>query len=150
MMQDMPKMKYKWNISPESKDYEPALIRFEKYLKNLGLSESTIRSYLYRIDKFLRFAGSDKPPMDSLPKYLEHVKEKNISLSSLNIISFAVRHYYRMLGEEVDFSFITPNNNLPYYFDVPSHWTSCDSRPSRTEVLAAAMCCVDLSLIFRK
>lgn len=112
----MKRMDLDWSIRPDSRDFKLPLRRFEKYLRNIGLRESTIVSYLNRVDNFLEFAGNDKPHADAIEDYRDFLRGKHLSISTINNCSFAIRSYYKMLGEDVSFKFVNPNNILPCYF----------------------------------
>jgi integrase/recombinase XerD len=106
-----------WAITPFAVNLKPALIRFRRYLNDIGLRASTIESYVIRVNKFLDFAQSDNPPVIAFEEFRDQLHSKNLSRSSLNNYSFAIRSYYKMMGTEISFAFIKPNDILPYYFD---------------------------------
>jgi integrase/recombinase XerD len=113
----MKKLGLDWSIKPCVRDFKPMLVRYERYLNDMGLRASTIESYVVRVGKFLEFTQSERPPINALNEYREYLQSKKLSRSSLNNCSFAIQHYYKMVGEDVSFHFIKPNNNIPYYFD---------------------------------
>jgi len=108
------KLNLDWNI--DSDDSQPSLRKYEKYLKNIGLRQSTIDSYICRVKNFLDFAETSRPPVEAFWDFRDHLIDQNLSQSSLNNYSFAVRHYYRMYGEDVSFKFVRPSNIIPYFF----------------------------------
>jgi integrase/recombinase XerD len=106
-----------WSIKSHVEDFKPTLIRYRKYLADNGFRSSTIDSYVGHVGRFLEFAQDERPPVSTAIAFREQLISKNLSRSSVNNYSFAIKCYYRMIGEEVSFPFIKRNNNLPYYFD---------------------------------
>ena len=106
-----------WDITPFEVNLKPALIRFRRYLNDIGLRKSTIDSYIIRVNKFLDFAQSDNPPVIAFEEFRDQLHSKHLSRSSLNNYSFAIKSYFKMMGTEISFTFIKPNDTLPYYFD---------------------------------
>jgi integrase/recombinase XerD len=106
-----------WSMKSRIEDFKPTLIRYRKYLADIGFRNSTIDSYVGHIGRFLEFAQNERPPVSTANAFREQLISKNLSRSSVNNYSFAIKYYYRMIGEEVSFPFIKRNNNLPYYFD---------------------------------
>jgi len=81
------------------------------------LQASTIEGYERCVNKFLEFAQSDKPPIAIFNKFRNLLHERRLSRSTINNYSFAIKCYYKMLGEDISFPFIRPNNQIPYYFN---------------------------------
>lgn len=106
-----------WHIKANIGDFKPTLIRYRKYLADNGFRNSTIDSYVGHVGRFLEFAQNERPPVSTANAFREKLISKNLSRSSLNNYAFAMKCYYRMIGEEVSFPFIKRNNNIPYYFD---------------------------------
>jgi integrase/recombinase XerD len=106
-----------WTIKARIEDFKPTLIRYRKYLIDNGFRSSTIDSYVGHVGRFLEFAQSERPPVSTANAFREQLIAKNLSRSSLNNYSFAIKCYYRMIGEDISFPFLKRNNNLPYYFD---------------------------------
>ncbi|MGA9098422.1 MAG: tyrosine-type recombinase/integrase [Methanotrichaceae archaeon] len=106
-----------WSIKARIEDFKPTLIRFRKYLQDKGFRNSTIDSYVGHVVRFLEFAQTERPSVTTANAFREQLLSKNLSRSSLNNYSFAMKCYYRMIGEDVSFPFVKRNNNLPYYFD---------------------------------
>jgi integrase/recombinase XerD len=111
------KLAVDWNFVSCESDFDPTLKRFRLYLMDNGLRPSTIESYLDRVGRFLKFAKTERPPVSAFQEFREELIEKNLSKSTINNYSFAIRFYYRMQGETISFNFLQPNNNIPHYFD---------------------------------
>jgi hypothetical protein len=73
-----------WNREVRTEDFNPALKRYNRYLEDSGLRESTISSYLFRVGKFLEFAQNDMPHVDDFAKFREELHERRLSRSSIN------------------------------------------------------------------
>lgn len=99
-----------------SGNFSASLKQYERYLRSIGFRDSTIDSYLGHICRYLKFAGTDRPPIDSAIQFKEILQDKRLARSTLNNYSFAISKYHEMLGEEVSFPFLKRNDELPYYF----------------------------------
>jgi integrase/recombinase XerD len=106
-----------WSIKARIEDFKPILIRYRKYLVDNGFRSSTIDSYVGHVGRFLEFAQSERPPASTANAFRENLLSRNLSRSSVNNYSFAIKCYFRMIGEDITFPFLNRNNNLPYYFD---------------------------------
>lgn len=100
-----------------SGDFSVSLQRYKRYLKDIGFRESTIDSYVGQVGRYLKFAGTDKPPIESATQFRQILHEKRLSRSSINNYSFSIAKYHEMLGERVSLPFLKRNDELPYYFD---------------------------------
>lgn len=100
-----------------SADFNLSLQRFKRYLKDIGFRDSTVESYIGHVGRYLKYTGTDKPPIDSAKVFRQILHEKRLSSSSINNYSFAIKKYHAMLGEAVSLPFLKRNEGLPYYFD---------------------------------
>jgi hypothetical protein len=60
-------------------DFSGSLQRFEQYLRNIGFRDSTIDSYLGHIKRYLNFAGTDKPNIETATQFRQALHEKRLS-----------------------------------------------------------------------
>jgi integrase/recombinase XerD len=105
-----------------------SLQRYKRYLKDIGFRDSTIDSYVGQVGRYLKFAGTDKPPIESAARFRQVLHEKRLSRSSISNYSFSITKYHEMLGEKVSLPFLKRNDELPYYFsedDVRSIFDTC-------------------------
>lgn len=109
--------KVDWSLKQHNRDFTPAIARYIRYLRDIGLRESTIESYVFRVKQFLEYTQNDKPATEKIGDYRSNLIENNLSRSSVNNTCFAIKHFYKMIGEDVSFPFIRPDNHIPYYFD---------------------------------
>jgi integrase/recombinase XerD len=106
-----------WNREIGPEDLKPAVKRYRRYLKDKGLRESTIPMYVLHASKYLEFSGTDSPSADDFARFRDHLLDMKLSWSTINNYSFSIRKYHEMLGQNIRFKFIKPNNTIPYYFD---------------------------------
>lgn len=106
-----------WEREVRKEDFSLALKHYNRYLHDNGLSESTIASYVFRVEKFLEFSQEDAPQEDKFLKFREILHEKKLSRSSINNYCFAIKKYYEMQGKSINFNFIRPRNTIPHFFD---------------------------------
>jgi integrase/recombinase XerD len=100
-----------------SGDFSVPLQRYRRYLKDIGFRDSTIDSYVDQVGRYLKFAGTDRPPIESATRFRQVLHEKRLSRSSINNYSFAIAKYHEMFGEKISLPFLKRNEELPYYFD---------------------------------
>jgi hypothetical protein len=50
-----------WERQACKEDFKPVLKRYDRYLEENGIRESTRSSYVFRVGKFLEFAQDDAP-----------------------------------------------------------------------------------------
>jgi integrase/recombinase XerD len=106
-----------WTREIGVEDLKPALKRYNRYLEDGGLRDSTITMYVFRVGKFLEFAKDNKPPVDEFTRFRETLNERCLSRSTINNYCFAIKKYYEMDGQTIDFNFIRPMNTIPHFFD---------------------------------
>jgi integrase/recombinase XerD len=115
----MPKkrMDVNWKREISKDDLNPAIKRYKRYLEDCGLRASTIPMYLLHVTKYLEFSQTDTPCADDFARFRDYLLDMKLSRSTINNYSFSIRKYHEMLGQNVSFAFIKPNNTIPYYFD---------------------------------
>jgi hypothetical protein len=106
-----------WEKEIIADDFRPALKRFRGYLRDNGIRDSTSDMYVFRVGKYMEFAHSDMPSDEDFLRFRELLLEKAVSRSTLNNYSFSIKKYYEMIGKTINFPFIQPRNNIPYFFD---------------------------------
>ncbi|MCJ7442964.1 MAG: site-specific integrase [Methanotrichaceae archaeon] len=106
-----------WDRKTSPEDIKPALKRFRHHLKDIGLRDSTIESYVFRLGKYLEFAQNKVPTEETVISFRATLHEKALSISSINNYCFAIKKYHEMLGHQIAFPFIKPKNTIPYFFD---------------------------------
>ena len=115
----MPKkrMDVNWKREIGKEDLKPAVQRYKRYLEDNGLRASTVPMYVLRASKYLEFSETDSPNADDFARFRDHLHDKKLSRSTVNNYCFSIKKYHEMLGQDVSFTFIKPNNIIPYYFD---------------------------------
>jgi integrase len=105
-----------WSITSNN-DFEPSLMRFRRYLEGQGRREATIEGYLGNVNRYLKFARSDRPSNQDLEQFRDVLAKRKTSRSTRNQYNYAIRAYHAMLGEKIEVKRLEPNNKIPYYFD---------------------------------
>ena len=115
----MPKkrMDVNWKREISKDDLKPAVQRFKRYIEDKGLRASTIPMYVFRVSKYLEFAETDSPSTNDFARFRDDLHDRKLSRSTINNYSFSMKKYHEMLGQNVSFTFVKPNNTIPYYFD---------------------------------
>jgi len=125
----MKRLDIDWNVHATT-DFEPALRSFRRYLEDNGFRESTIEGYVGNVGRYLKFAGTDKPSEKDRITFRDELHNSKVSRSTLNQYGYAIKAYHSMLGEEVSYRRLNPNNYIPYYFtadDVQKIFDACDN-----------------------
>jgi integrase/recombinase XerD len=109
-------MRQKLDLSWDIPNLDVQLRRFNRYLRDKGVRQSTLSNYLQRARKYIEFCGSDQPSPEKAQEYRNHLLDRNLSRSSVNNYCFAVKNFHRMLGQDVKFPFLKRTNEIPYFF----------------------------------
>ncbi len=111
------KLNIDWDLKkiPES-DYGLEMSKFRRYLRDRGFRDSTIQGYLGNVRRYLKFVKTTKPAAKDIEKFREFLYSEKLSRSTLNQYGFAIKAYHQMLGDQIEFKRITPNNTIPYFF----------------------------------
>lgn len=81
------------------------------------MREATITGYLGNVERYLKFAESDRPSNQDLERFRDILAEKKVSRSTKNQYNYAIKAYHAMIGENIEVKRLNPNNQIPYYFD---------------------------------
>lgn len=104
-----------WNKSQLKNDINPVLKKYENYLRSKGYRESSIIRYKESIKRYLDKTNSIKPTVEKTMEFRDELLKSNLKSSTINLYFAAIKQFYRMNGDEVDFPYLPTNNKLPYY-----------------------------------
>ncbi len=104
-----------WNKSQLKNDINPILRKYENYLRSRGYRESSIIRYSDSIKIYLNKKESIKPTIDRAMEFRDELLKSNLKSSTINLYSAALKQFYKMHNEEVEFLYLPVNNKLPYY-----------------------------------
>ena len=93
-----------------------SLARFRLFLQEKGIRDSTIESYEGNVKRYLDFVQTDHPTSDDYTRYRESLHSWKLSRSTLNQYGYSAKAYHEMIGEQIKFKRIAPNNQIPFYF----------------------------------
>jgi integrase len=113
----MRRMAVDWSRTNEEADSKPALIRYESYLRKIGLKDNTITLYLRLINNYLKELNTNLPLPEDAERFYESLHQRKSSRSAINNFAAAIIKYQEMIGKHVKIRFLRLNNSLPYYFD---------------------------------
>lgn len=114
----MGKCKVNWNTASKKIFNKGAVLeRFNRYLEGMGLRDETVKLYLGRLNAFLEYAKMDEPPVEVANDFRDMLIENRLSRTHINNTCFAIKKFYKMNSTEWDFTFLKPNEGIPYYFD---------------------------------
>ncbi|MFB3894934.1 MAG: tyrosine-type recombinase/integrase [bacterium] len=107
-----------WNIDLEDSEalYKLEIAKYVIYLKTQGYRNSTVigyESYLYR---FLKYSQTTRPQQKHIDKFYEYLLTKNISKSTYNQYSYAIKSYLKMQGIDFKPKILKRDNKIPRYF----------------------------------
>lgn len=106
-----------WTRRESILDIDPYLKKYKKYLLNTGYRDSTIQGYSNFLKLYLKYANTSNPTIQDATKFREYLIETNKKRSTINNYCFAIRLYHRMNGENIKFSVLKRNNQIPYFFN---------------------------------
>ena len=107
-------MSLMWKMPDDNFD----LKRFKKFLTENHYRETTIDTYADRVERYLKFAKTDKPSYDKTTKFINILAEKRLSHSTINNYAIAIMAYHRFLGDPyLELPLLKVVNEIPYYFD---------------------------------
>ncbi|MBI2451541.1 tyrosine-type recombinase/integrase [Candidatus Pacearchaeota archaeon] len=83
---------------------EEIMKRVEISLKARGLSQKTVKSYLFYISEFISYTNKSNNNFlrEDIEKYLAHLKDKNYTNITLNIALSAINFLYDLLGIRIN------------------------------------------------
>jgi integrase/recombinase XerD len=108
------KLGVNWGSAPE--DLNKALELYAHQLKATGIRESTSDSYIDRVGRYLRYFNTSRPSASDFNTFRDHLIRSGLSRSTINNYCFAIVRYHKMLGEELSFQFLKPDNLIPDFF----------------------------------
>jgi integrase/recombinase XerD len=109
-------MRQKLHVAWDLPERNGALHRFERYLLDRGIRQSTLNDYLDRVSSYLKFCDHNLPSPETAQGYRDTLMARGLSRSSVNNHCFAMKSYHKMLGQDIKFPFLKRTNTIPYYF----------------------------------
>jgi integrase/recombinase XerD len=115
-----------WQIPPAD-ILEPTLNKYRLFLRDKGLRDTSITTYIECIKQYLKSGLS--PAV-----FRAALFDRHLSRSTINNYGFAINHYHQMAGVDITSEVAWPrlklDNQLPYYFeadDVSRIFNSCNN-----------------------
>ena len=106
-----------WGQAEGVLDLNPYLKRYESHLIDIGLRNSTVESYVLLVRSYLKYSKTNRPTTSDFADFRETLHKKNLSRSTINNYSFAIKKYHKIWGELIEYPFLKRNDEIPYYFD---------------------------------
>jgi integrase/recombinase XerD len=113
----MAKITMDWTRERDKVDLDPVLSRYQKYLKRIGLKDSTVGLYLKLATAYLQEVNTDLPNKTDAEHFTNSLHEKQLSGSAINNFTAAIIKYHAMIDQPIKLPFLKLNNSLPYYFN---------------------------------
>ncbi len=101
---------------PIPANLDDTLKKYRRYLKEIGLRDSTIEEYAGNAGRYLRFAETNRPSIEDYECFHTSSHEWKLSRSTLNQYNYGIRSYHRMLGENISVTRLEPNNKIHHFF----------------------------------
>lgn len=83
------------------------MTKYKTYLKSLPLSDSTIKSYLWHLDKFLNWLGEEKLTEEKLKEYHKYLLTRYKQISTINLRLVILNSYLKFLGKRFRFDLLS-------------------------------------------
>jgi integrase/recombinase XerD len=109
------KLAVDWNRA-EFINFDNAIKRFRRYLKDQGFRDSTIEEYAGNTSRYLRFAKTERPSEKDYERFRESLNEWKLSRSTLNQYGYAAKAYHKMIGQSLCIKRLEPDNKIPHFF----------------------------------
>ena len=88
------------------------LISYKKYLRSLNLQPSTIKNYLWHLEKFLLWLSKEKLSEKKLKEYLLYLLNHYRESSSINLRLIILNNYLAFLGKRFRFDLLSQENKI--------------------------------------
>jgi integrase/recombinase XerD len=108
---------FKWDLPSGTNEIQPAVMKFKNYLHDSGYRDSVIVGYVFRVKKYLQFAGTSRPTQDTLNEFRQVLHARGLKRSTINGYSISIKAYHKMYGEEVTYKFLKVSDQIPYFFN---------------------------------
>jgi hypothetical protein len=89
------------------------------------------------VKSYLEHAKTNRPDATDFTEFRDTLHRKNLSKSTINNYSFAIKKYHEMWREQIEYPFLKRNDEIPYLFqrrrgskNLPGstqHKTPCDA-----------------------
>ncbi|MBT4209360.1 MAG: tyrosine-type recombinase/integrase [Candidatus Komeilibacteria bacterium] len=83
------------------------MIKYKQYLKSLDLKSSTIKNYLWHINKFLLWLGDNKLDQAVLKKYFDYLLKKYKRVNTINLRLKIINNYLKFLNKRFSFDLLS-------------------------------------------
>jgi integrase/recombinase XerD len=108
---------FKWEWPSNNLNIQPILLKFKRDLQDNGFQESVIETYVFRVSKYLLFAGTNSPNQENFNKFRDALHARGLKRSTINGYCIAIKAFHRMKGEEVTYKFLNVSDQIPFYFN---------------------------------
>lgn len=92
--------------------YKTTLARYQQFLKTNGLKKQTIKNYLWHVEKFLNWLGTEDLNKIKAEDYRLKLLSSAYSPSTINLHLSSINNYLAYIGKPIKFDF-TKNNIAP-------------------------------------
>jgi integrase/recombinase XerD len=104
-----------WNKSQLKYDINPVLRKYENYLRSKGYRDSSVIRYGDSIKRYLNATHSIKPSIEKAMEFRDGLLNTQLKPSTINLYFAAIKQFYLMHDDEIEFPYLPVNNKLPYY-----------------------------------
>ncbi|MCD4760499.1 tyrosine-type recombinase/integrase [bacterium] len=80
---------------------------YKKYLKTLELEPSTLKGYLWHINKFLDWLGEEELSEAKLKKYFQYLLKRYKKVSTINLRLIILNNYLKFLNKKFRFDLLS-------------------------------------------
>jgi site-specific recombinase XerD len=110
------KQKFKWEWPSGNLNIQPTILKFRRDLQDNGFRESVIETYVFRVSKYLQFAGLTNLNQENFDKFRQTLHTRGLKRSTINGYCIAIRAFHKLRNEEVKYKFLRISDQIPYYF----------------------------------
>lgn len=80
---------------------------YKKYLKSKNLAPSTIKNYLWHIDKFLNWLDNKQIDNDHLNKYFNYLLKKYKKVNTINLRLKIINNYLKFINKKIQLNLLS-------------------------------------------
>jgi len=80
---------------------------YKKYLKSLTLKDSTIKNYIWHVDKFLKWLDNQKISKSIVNEYFDYLLKKYNSVNTINLRLKIINNYLKFNNQPEHFNLLS-------------------------------------------
>lgn len=88
------------------------LTEYKKFLRSINLQSSTIKNYIWHIDKFFVWLGDKAPTEENLKKYEDYLITNYKKIATINLRFVILNNFLKFLGKRFRFNLLSDETSI--------------------------------------